>query len=126
MPLGCHARRIARPRGRREASISERLHINHTSGAQLSLGGIYGMPGPLEQISSYIRMQAGTLNVNASVQSFGGEVGHAPLANATVLQQILTLLVPALVGTPVPGLTPVQVTALEVLIEKLATTTSST
>lgn len=48
------------------------FHINHSSGAQLSLGGIYGMPSPLDQIASYFRITAGTVNHDTSNMSTGG------------------------------------------------------
>ena len=71
---------------------SSGFHVNHRGGAQLSLGAISGMPTPLDQISSYVRMQAGSFNVNASAQSMGGSSGHQPLANATAVKTMITAL----------------------------------
>lgn len=59
------------------------FHINHSSGASFNLGGIYGLPGPLSDIASYVRMQAGSLNVSASAQSMGVGPGKRSLAAVT-------------------------------------------
>ncbi len=55
------------------------FHTVHTSGAEFHLGGIYGMPSPLDQISSYCKIQVGTFHVSCSGASFG-VVGATPLA----------------------------------------------
>lgn len=60
------------------------LHCNHKSGAQFHLGGIYGIPAPLDQIASYAAIQAGAFDVTSSAASFG-VAGQQPLANATVV-----------------------------------------
>lgn len=65
------------------------FHINHASGARFDLGGISGMPSPLDQISSYIRMQASSLVSNITCASFGADAGHVPLASATAIKAIL-------------------------------------
>jgi hypothetical protein len=57
------------------------LHVNTQAGAQFNMGGIYGLPAPLDEIASYVTMQAGTFNVTSSVSSFG-IAGQTPLADA--------------------------------------------
>lgn len=102
------------------------FHINHASGASFNLGGIYGLPGPLSDISSYVRMQAGTLNVSASAQSMGVGPGKVPLANATVLQGILTAIVTALTTGNVGGPIVVDPTSIAAIADLATTTSSST
>ncbi len=76
------------------------FHILHSSGASFDLGGIYGMPAPLDQISSYCKIQAGTFNTSATSTSNG--VGAVfPLTNATALQAALTSLETALTALAV-------------------------
>jgi hypothetical protein len=65
------------------------FHINHASGARFDLGGISGMPSPLDQLSSYVRMQASSLISNITCASFGADAGHVPLASATAIKAIL-------------------------------------
>jgi len=71
---------------------SSGFHINHASGARFDLGGISGMPAPLDQLSSYIRMQASSLTVNSTCQSFGADAGHVPLASSTAVKAIVTAI----------------------------------
>jgi hypothetical protein len=54
-------------------------HTVHVSGASFHLGGIYGMPAPLDQISSYIKLSAGTIHLECSGLSIG-LVGATPVA----------------------------------------------
>ncbi len=67
------------------------FHVVHVSGAEFHMGGIYGMPAPLDQISSYIKMQAGTINGSASAQSFGFGANQ-PLALQPAVQAAITAL----------------------------------
>lgn len=67
------------------------FHVLHESGARFDLGGIQGLPAPLDQLGSYVRMQAGTVNVSASAQSFGVGV-HDALAKASVVLAALDAL----------------------------------
>lgn len=71
------------------------LHILHSSGASFDLGGIYGLPAPLDQLSSYVRCQAATVNLASSAQSFGAGAGQ-PLASATSVTAALTTISTAL------------------------------
>ncbi len=57
------------------------FRVVHKSGASFELGGILGMPAPLDVISSYIRMNAGTINGTCSASSFG-VTGQTPLAQS--------------------------------------------
>ncbi len=65
------------------------FHILHSSGASFDVGGIYGLPSPLDQIASYVKMQAGTINMSSSSTS-NGLAGTFPLANATAVQVAIT------------------------------------
>lgn len=71
------------------------LHVLHSSGASFDLGGIYGLPAPLDQISSYVKCQAATVNLASSAQSFGAGAGQ-PLASATSVTAALTTISTAL------------------------------
>ncbi len=71
------------------------FHILHSSGARIDLGGIYGMPAPLDEIASYINLQAGTIKKTSSACSHGVGVVF-PLANATAIQTALTAIATAL------------------------------
>ncbi len=67
------------------------FRVNHMSGAQFSLGGIYGIPSPFDQIASYVRMQAGTINGTASAVSFG-VAGQTPIADAYQVMATISVL----------------------------------
>lgn len=67
------------------------FHVLHSSGASFDLGGIYGMPAPLDQITSYVRMSAATINGRASAASFG--VGTTdPVASSTAVMTAIAAL----------------------------------
>jgi hypothetical protein len=117
------------------------FHVRHISGASFSMGGISGQPAPLDQISSYITMQAGTINGIASAQSFG--VGApTPLALKEAvekaimsLQQQITALAGVIDVMPKGTLTPVVAAvpaiaagtaAVSAAVTLLPATTSST
>lgn len=70
------------------------FRINHRSGAQFALGGIYGLPPPFDQFGSYVRMQAATITGTASNTSFGSGVPgtYRPLADATATAAQITSL----------------------------------
>lgn len=57
------------------------LHVLHKSGASFDLGGIYGLPAPLDQLTSYAKLQAASIVNSASSQSFGVGPGK-PVASA--------------------------------------------
>lgn len=71
---------------------SSGFHVNHASGSRFDLGGIAGMPAPLDQISSYVRVQAGSFVANATCQSLGADVGGQPLASATAIKSAIAIL----------------------------------
>lgn len=50
------------------------FHLLHSSGASINLGGIGGLPAPLDVIASYIKLQAGSVSTSS--------VG-SPIADAT-------------------------------------------
>lgn len=47
------------------------FHLVHQSGASFDLGGIGGMPPPLDQFGSYIKLQAAALSVQTAGQALG-------------------------------------------------------
>ena len=111
------------------------FHILHKSGASFSIGGIYGMPAPLDQISSYARIQAGTVNLKASAQSFGAGTGDA-LAGSTAVNSALSAIATALtaiaaqcgpLGNPATagGAASTAIAAVTAAIALIPTTTSS-
>ena len=61
------------------------FHILHSSGASFDLGGIFGVPGfdsaPLNSLTSYVRMQAGSVITASSTQALGTGPSK-PLASA--------------------------------------------
>lgn len=71
---------------------SSGFHINHASGARFDLGGISGMPSPLDQLSSYVRIQASSFISNSTCQSFGADAGHQPLASATAVKALFAAM----------------------------------
>jgi len=47
------------------------FHVLHSSGASFDLGGIYGLPTPLDALTSYVKMQAASIIGTAVTQMFG-------------------------------------------------------
>lgn len=75
------------------------FHILHASGASFNLGGIGGLPAPLDVVASYIKMQAGSV----SASSIG-----SPIADATSVITALAAL-------------QTQITALQLVLTTLGT-----
>lgn len=67
------------------------FHITHVSGACFDLGGIDGMPPPLDQIGSYVKIKAATVNVESSAFSHGVGVVD-PLSKSTPTNAALAAL----------------------------------
>jgi hypothetical protein len=60
------------------------FHVTHASGAELHLGGIGGMPAPLDELSSYFRVKAHMGQVEATALCLGTSAGVVePVAKAT-------------------------------------------
>lgn len=69
------------------------FHVRHISGAEFHLGGIGGLPFPLDQLNSYVSMSAGMIKQSAAIQS-NGIGGGSSLASASgVLEAISALQV---------------------------------
>lgn len=47
------------------------FHVLHSSGASFDLGGIYGLPAPLDALTSYAKLQAASIIGEGVTQSFG-------------------------------------------------------
>ncbi|MBX3218982.1 MAG: hypothetical protein KF795_00605 [Labilithrix sp.] len=47
------------------------FHLLHSSGASIDLGGIYGLPAPLDALTSYVKLQAASIIGTAVTQTFG-------------------------------------------------------
>lgn len=82
------------------------FHIVLESGAEFHLGGITGLPAPLDQIGTYCRIQSATMTTSSSNQSLGAGPG-LPLASApgvlaalTAIQTALTALQAAVAAVP--------------------------
>lgn len=101
-------------------SLDEKgYHMLHASGARIDMGGISGMPAPLSQMSSYAKISAKMMHIEASVISLGTTAGVSePVAKATTLLALLSSLqaehtammnlVTAIAATPAaPGSAPV-------------------
>lgn len=67
------------------------LHVLHSSGASFDLGGIYGLPSPLDQFTSYVKMQAASIVGKASTQSFGAGTGRSVASAPDVVQALNAL-----------------------------------
>lgn len=67
------------------------FHVKHASGAEFRMGGIGGMPAPLDQIASYIRLVAGSVSSEASVLAQGVGIGVELAAADPVLTAIASL-----------------------------------
>jgi hypothetical protein len=96
------------------------LHVLHASGASIDLGGLYNIPGfdqpPLNTLTSYVTLQAGTINSKSSAQSFG--VGTpTPLAGSVAVLQAIAGLqaqiaaLAAVIDAKPPGSLPLVVAA---------------
>lgn len=86
------------------------LHALHSSGASINLGGIAGLPAPLDQISSYVKMSAGVIQQEAAMQANGvgdrGGLANAPsvIAAITALQVEVAAVAAALLACMnIPG-----------------------
>ncbi len=67
------------------------FHVVCSNGAEFHLGGIAGMPAPLDQIGTYCHIQAGVLSTTSSGQSLGAGPTQ-PLAFATGVLATLTAM----------------------------------
>lgn len=67
------------------------FHIQHISGAEFHLGGISGMPAPLDQISTYCHVVAGAFNAEVTGSSHGAGP-PVPFANAVAVLSALTAM----------------------------------
>jgi hypothetical protein len=66
------------------------FHIAMKSGAEFHLGAIAGLPAPLDVISSYCSINAGTMHVNTASHAVGN--GAVQLANAQAAMAAITSL----------------------------------
>lgn len=92
-------------------------HVLTSGGARIDMGSIGGMPAPLDQLSTYIRMRAAMVDIEGGVVNLGPSTGNAQpsalglqtvahlAAIATALQAIATALTAAS-GTTTSGVTP--------------------
>lgn len=78
------------------------FHVVCSNGAEFHLGGISGMPAPLDQLGTYCNIQAAAFTTTSSAQAFGGgptlALASAPgvLAALTALQTQITAIQAAL------------------------------
>lgn len=80
-------------------------HLRHSGGARLDMGSIGGMPAPLDQLGSYLKIQAAMVSIKGSAVSIGTDGGAANLAASTAISTFLTALVAAIatITTASPG-----------------------
>lgn len=84
------------------------FHVLHSSGAAIDLGAIGGLPPPLDEISSYVKLTAGMVQTEASIISNGTVAGVPDAATkATPLVAVLGALSTALadLATMLPTMT---------------------
>jgi hypothetical protein len=73
------------------------LHVLHSSGARLDLGGIGGIPAPLDVLGSYAVLSAAMLRLEASAITVGSQLGFSDNGvKATPLEVLLALIGAAL------------------------------
>ena len=112
------------------------LHALTKSGARLDLGGIFGLPAPLDKLTSYAALQANTVTLDGSTVHCGPDTGtSSPVTSATALIEYLTAqqaVIPALAATVFPAQVATAQSAvatldplLAVLAETLPLATSS-
>lgn len=91
------------------------FHVVDASGARLDLGGIAGVP----VVGSYASLKAGIVSTSGSIIASGGAGATQPLAYATPLVEILTLLL-VLIGKigPAPA-NPVEIANIASLIQSI-------
>ncbi len=74
------------------------FHVVHESGAEFHLGGIAGMPAPLDQIATYCKIEAAAVTTTSSAQSLGAGTTQplafaaGTLALGTAIQAALTAI----------------------------------
>lgn len=98
------------------------FHVVHAGGATLNLGGVSGLPSPLDVIASYFAVNAGAVKIEGSAQSFGSGTKDQ-LVKASDLRAILTSMIAAY-STAV-GATPTNPVAIAAIATLGSTTTSS-
>lgn len=66
------------------------LHVLHYTGARIDLGGIGGLPAPLDSLGSYISISGAIAKIEAAAIALGTSDGAAePAAKATALLTVL-------------------------------------
>lgn len=69
------------------------LHVLHFSGARLDLGGIGGVPSPLDQLSTYATLSAAILQIQGSAIAMGTSAGAPdPVALSTAVLASFTAI----------------------------------
>jgi len=89
------------------------FRVTHKSGASLELGGILGIPPPLDVISSYLSVTAGAIIGKCSAASFG-VTAQQPVAQAVPTQAALIALQAQIAAQQV------QIAALQTEIDAVA------
>lgn len=69
------------------------FHVQTASGAALNLGGIAGLPAPLDAIDSYAKLSAGVVSTEAVMQANGVGGGTSLASAPAVLEAIAALQV---------------------------------
>jgi len=93
------------------------FHVVHSSGAEFHMGGINGMPAPLDQIGTYCSIQAAAVTTTSSCQSLGAGVTQplafavGTLATFTAMQAAITAMQAAIVAIGGGGGSAAAVTA---------------
>lgn len=115
------------------------FHVLHASGARIDIGGVSGMPAPLDTLGSYFTIGAKMGRIEAAILSVGTTAGTPePVAKATTLYALLSSIAGSLssISTTLaavaagaqPAASPATTvgTALSTELVNLATTISAT
>jgi hypothetical protein len=73
------------------------FHMLHSSGARIDAGAIGGLPAPLDQLGSYLKLAAASVQVEAAIVALGTAAGASDAAaratpTVTALQSVSTAL----------------------------------
>jgi hypothetical protein len=76
------------------------FHLLHHTGARIDLGGIGGLPAPLDELGTYATISAAILKLQGTAIVLGPDTGVAePAAKAIALQTVLVAIGAALTAT---------------------------
>lgn len=72
------------------------FHVRHTSGARLDLGGVGGLPFPLNELSSYATLSAGMVSASGALNALSSAPDASPAAKSAPLIEFMGLVATAI------------------------------